>query len=529
MQQWVVDNMPVTWCYKILESDKPFCTSRFPVGCYVTDEGLRDNACFLSDELSVKGETYLFNMVELILYYHKGTEPEYTDGRLVRAQVRLRSCQDKRCSDPMVIDSPSLRDQFKDEEFTLTVSYMYTVQFIEAEDIKWASRWDYILDSMPQTNLQWLSLFSSLLFTFFLTALVTVVIFRTIYPESFFCKRYMNTQEDVGWKLIDGDVFRPPPCAMLLSVCVGSGVQLLVVTSVCLVFACLGVLSPPNRGYLMTFALVLYVATGCVAGYVSARLYKMMGGLWLKSSAIVTAFLVPGVCFTVFFSLNHLLWREGSSAAVPSTTLLTLLCLWFGVSLPLTVFGAFLGFWRPPIEQPVNTNQIPREIPWWGWLPCQVSSRKWCSQSVPSSLSWGFFPFVCVGFQVYFILNDIWGGQMYYMFGFLSVAFFLLVLVCAQSSILCCYGHLCAEDYRWWWRPFFTAGTSALYLFLFSLHHFAYNTSIAGGLSYLIFFGYTFVMVFLFWVTTGAIGFVACLVYVRKLYSTLKMTAEITE
>ena len=48
MQQWVIDNMPVTWCYKILESDKPSCTTRFPVGCYVTSSGQRHDACFLS-------------------------------------------------------------------------------------------------------------------------------------------------------------------------------------------------------------------------------------------------------------------------------------------------------------------------------------------------------------------------------------------------------------------------------------------------------------------------------------------------
>lgn len=48
MHQWVVDNMPVTWCYKILESTKPFCTTRFPVGCYITDAGQKHDACFLS-------------------------------------------------------------------------------------------------------------------------------------------------------------------------------------------------------------------------------------------------------------------------------------------------------------------------------------------------------------------------------------------------------------------------------------------------------------------------------------------------
>jgi hypothetical protein len=40
------------------------------------------------------------------------------------------------------------------------------------------------------------------------------------------------------------------------------------------VFACLGFLSPANRGALMTCTLVLYVCLGTPAGYVSARIYK---------------------------------------------------------------------------------------------------------------------------------------------------------------------------------------------------------------------------------------------------------------
>jgi hypothetical protein len=42
------------------------------------------------------------------------------------------------------------------------------------------------------------------------------------------------------------------------------------------VFACLGFLSPANRGSLMTCAMVLYVCLGTPAGYVSARIYKSM-------------------------------------------------------------------------------------------------------------------------------------------------------------------------------------------------------------------------------------------------------------
>ena len=49
----------------------------------------------------------------------------------------------------------------------------------------------------------------------------------------------------------------------------------LTVTMLCIsVFACLGFLSPANRGALMTCVLVLYVCLGTPAGYISARIYK---------------------------------------------------------------------------------------------------------------------------------------------------------------------------------------------------------------------------------------------------------------
>lgn len=71
----------------------------------------------------------------------------------------------------------------------------------------------------------------------------------TLFPQD-------DIQEDFGWKLVHGDVFRPPTAIMLLSVSVSSGVQILVMSLIALIFACLGFLSPPNRGALMTAVLV---------------------------------------------------------------------------------------------------------------------------------------------------------------------------------------------------------------------------------------------------------------------------------
>lgn len=81
---------------------------------------------------------------------------------------------------------------------------------------------------------------------------------------------------------------------MLLSVFVGSGAQVLIMTLVTLVFACFGFLSPANRGALMTCAMFVYVCLGTPAGYVSSRLYKMMGGDRWKANVLLTALLCPG-------------------------------------------------------------------------------------------------------------------------------------------------------------------------------------------------------------------------------------------
>ena len=74
---------------------------------------------------------------------------------------------------------------------------------------------------------------------------------------------------------VHGDVFRPPTNASLLSVYVGTGMQLIGMGVVTMVFAVLGFLSPANRGGLMTAMLLLFVFMGVFGGYYSARLYKL--------------------------------------------------------------------------------------------------------------------------------------------------------------------------------------------------------------------------------------------------------------
>ena len=50
----------------------------------------------------------------------------------------------------------------------------------EKNDVRWASRWDYILSSVPQSNVQWFSLINSVLITIFLSAMVGMILLRSL-------------------------------------------------------------------------------------------------------------------------------------------------------------------------------------------------------------------------------------------------------------------------------------------------------------------------------------------------------------
>jgi hypothetical protein len=96
-----------------------------------------------------------------------------------------------------------------------------------------------------------------------------------------------------------------------------------------------------------------------LAGYASARFSKFFREEnQFKTTVLVpptpprpvpdrtsqTATLVPGTIFFIFFLLNLLIWSKGSSGAVPFGTMVAIVVLWFGISVPLVMFGSYLGY-----------------------------------------------------------------------------------------------------------------------------------------------------------------------------------------
>lgn len=381
--------------------------------------------------------------------------------------------------------------------------------------MKWASRWDmYLLEADDQ--IQWFSIVSSLVMVLFLSGVLAMIMVRILYrgiSKFHQLETEEEAREEIGWELVHGDVFRPPANVNMLCIYVGTGVQLFGTTLVMMILAVLGFLSPSSQGALRTAMLLVWVFMGILAGYSSARLYKMFKGKEWKKITLRTAFIFPATVFAIFFVLNALIWGEESSGAVPLGTMFALGLLWFSSSVPLVFVGSYIGFKKPPIEDPVRTNKIPRQIP----------EQPWYLTPAFSILIGGILPFGAVIVELFFILMSIWFHQFYYMFGFHLIAFLVLTVTCAEITVIFCFFHLCSQDYCWWWRSYLTSGSSALYLFLYSTFYFFTKLGITKPVSVALYFGYMLIFSYAFFMFTGTIGFCACFWFTRLMYSSLKI------
>ncbi|MGH0176477.1 UNVERIFIED_CONTAM: hypothetical protein FKN15_077776 [Acipenser sinensis] len=198
---------------------------------------------------------------------------------------------------------------------------------------------------------------------------------------------------------------------------------------------------------------------------------------------------------------------------VPFATMVALLCMWFGISMPLVYFGYYFGFRKQPYDNPVRTNQIPRQIP----------EQRWYMNKFVGILMAGILPFGAMFIELFFIFSAIWENQFYYLFGFLFLVFIILVVSCSQISIVMVYFQLCAEDYRWWWRTFLVSGGSAFYVLIYAIFYFVNKLDIVEFIPSLLYFGYTALMVLSFWLLTGTIGFYAAYMFIRRIYAAVKI------
>lgn len=399
-----------------------------------------------------------------------------------------------------------------DDKFTFT----YSVEWKEEPNILWATRWDvYMRGGDGEGRVHWSSIINSLIIVTLLSSLVAMIVLRALRKD---IAKYNEISaeekiEETGWKLVHGEVFRCPPNATVLIMNVASGTQLLGMSVFVLFFACLGFLSPSNRGGLVTSSILLFAILGCLAGFVAARLLKTLGlQNWKRIFAVGTWY--PGVMLGIYLFLNFFTWAEHASSAIPFGTLLLLVALWLVVSVSLTVIGAGYGYRQKELKFPSKVSAVPREIPDIIWyLRPEIA--------IPLG---GTLPFGAAFIELLFIFSSIWQGRIYYVFGFLAVVFVLVVITAAEVSIVYTYFQLTSEEYRWWHRSYFVTASAGVHMFLYSAYYFhTAMQEVTQLTSIILYFGYVAMMSFSFSLLCGAVGFIASFIFVNVIYSAVKV------
>jgi transmembrane 9 superfamily protein 2/4 len=251
---WLVDNLPAATKYvrRGVGGGEFTYMNGFPVGI------MRSN------------RYYVHNHVKLDLKYHESPD-EYNGYRIVGFEVEPHSITQATKTDPT--DASELVAQCQDEavypvfdlDMHSEIVYTYDVQWSKSP-IRWAYRWDNYL-KMSGGQIHWFSILNSLMIMLFLSGMVAMILMRTLHRDITKYNELATAEEaaeETGWKLVHGDVFRKPRHSKILAVMVGSGVQIIGMSVVTLIFAILGFLSPAHRGGLLQSMMLLFTFMVCL-------------------------------------------------------------------------------------------------------------------------------------------------------------------------------------------------------------------------------------------------------------------------
>lgn len=468
---------------------------------------IRDAKNVINNVVKTIEVPYFANHFDINIEYHDRGNGDYRVVGVIVNSASLDNYVSRSCN----TDSKPLRlDETKDNKVLFTYSVKFT-----ASDTPWATRWDKYLH-IYDPKIQWFSLINFSVIVLLLASVAIHSLLRALRSD---ISRYNEFnlgdefEEDSGWKLVHGDVFRTPKNSLLLSVLVGSGIQLFLMIFLSIILSALGILSPSSRGSLPTAMFMFYAIFGFVGSYTSMAIYKFFKAPYWKVNMLLTPILVPGIIFCTVVALNLFLYSVGSSDVIPLATLFFMLFLWAIFSLPFAFAGALIAFkkcnWD---EHPTRTNEIARQIPF----------QPWFLKTVPATLIGGLISFGSIAVELYFIYSSLWFNKIFYMFGFLLFSFILFSFTTGLINIIVTYCALCSENWTWQWRSFFIGGLGcAFYIFIHSILFTQFK--LGGFVTIVLYVGYSFLISFLTCIVAGSIGFMCSMFFVRKIFRSIKV------
>eukprot|EP01065_Artemidia_motanka_P036630 TRINITY_DN445_c0_g3_i1.p1 TRINITY_DN445_c0_g3~~TRINITY_DN445_c0_g3_i1.p1 ORF type:complete len:648 (+),score=228.13 TRINITY_DN445_c0_g3_i1:84-2027(+) len=510
---FVLDNLP------IVSNGSWVMNGQCPSGDQIYDYALRGYAIGVPQRCLGK-KTYINN--HLALHIHAN---EHVPGRYIIVGFNVVPYSVQHASPESCADSFKITDNHPpvttDPLETKEIIWSYSVQWHHST-YTWNNRWDaYLSLAFANSNarVHWLSIINSLLIVLCLSAIVAMILLRTLHMDF---NRYNNpedadeAQEEVGWKLVHADVFRTPANEGMLSIFVGTGVQLIGMTMLSMLFALLGFLSPANRGGLITATMLLFVLMAIANGFTTGILLKMFQRRKWKT-VFLAGLLYPGVIFAAWLGAEIIIWvsrgRTQGANTAPFLSVLSIMGLWCCISLPLVLLGASFGFRGPVIEHPCQVQKLARQIP----------PQRAYLQTPFLLLAPGIIPFGAAFIELRFILSSIWQGMVYYVFGFLGLTLLTVSISICEVTIVIVYFLLVFEDYRWWWNSIIIPGGMGVHFFLYGVYYFFTQLRVRTWIATMIYFQTMALISLSLYIVVGTIGFISAFFFVRKIYGSIKV------
>ena len=120
-------------------------------------------------------------------------------------------------------------------------------------------------------------------------------------------------------------------------------------------------------------------------------------------------------------------------------------------------------------------------------------------------------------------MKSIWRSQIYYLFGFLFAVVLLQIIISSQIAIIITYIQLCRKNYRWWWKCFIVSGSSAIWVFLYSIYYYLDVLRVKVLSGTILYFGYMIILSFSLFVVCGSVGVISTFFFLKKIYSMTKI------
>ncbi len=370
-------------------------------------------------------------------------------------------------------------------------------------------------------DIHWYSIVNSFVTVLLLSAVLGSILVRILRKD---LARYsllsdeeaFDEEESSGWKLVHGDVFRFPPAKGLFCALLGTGLQVLVLGFVVFALAFAGAFYPTNRSALLSILVFGFALTAGVAGYTSASYMKQLSSedrRWIGNLLLTVAcFCLPLGC--VFAVCNSTaLWHK-STSALPVSSVLGLLALFFLVSLPLTIVGGIIGKnAAQPFAQPCRTRKYKREVP----------PAPWYRSPIVLMLTTAFLPFTAIYTELYYVFSSMWSLKVYTVFSVLFVVFVILLLVTSLVSTMATYVLLNAEDPRWWWQSWANGAAVGIYVYAYSIWFWVVNSGLSGSLQAVFYYGYSAIVAYALALMLGYVSFRSSLAFVRVIFARVKV------